>query len=448
MSRIGILSFSSPGHYYPLTALGRRLQSRGHDIVYFQVADLERPIRAAGLEFRQIGQEDFPPGALRARDEEVCQLKGLAALRCALRGIRRKSLMLFRDAPAAIRDEGVDSLIVDQIEVAGGTVAEYLRLPFVSVAVALPVNLDPTVPHAIFPWSHRVGTGARLRNRVGNAAFEWIFSGTLRTINRQRLAWGMTPAPDFNSLFSRLAQVTQLPAALELPGRRLPPHFHHTGPWTDETGREPVDFPWSRLDPVRPLVYASMGTLQNGVLRTFRLIAQACAGLDLQLVISLGGGQDPGLLGDLPGDPIVVGYAPQLELIRQSTLTISHGGLNTALESLAQGVPMIVLPVAYDQPGVGARVEWSGVGRTIPVGRVTVSRLRGAVCAVLEGAAYRKRADRLRSKIEATDGLNRAADLIGAAFGKPGTPEEVVVSEKSGRFVERITAGRNSIGDH
>src|ERR1700749_271023 len=74
MRRIGILSFSSPGHYYPLTALGRRLQSRGHEVVYFQVADLEPPIRAAGLEFRQIGREDFPPGALRARDEELGRL--------------------------------------------------------------------------------------------------------------------------------------------------------------------------------------------------------------------------------------------------------------------------------------------------------------------------------------------------------------------------------------
>ena len=62
--RIGILSFSSPGHFYPLTALGRRLQSRGHEVVYFQVADLERPIRAAGLQFRQLGREDFPPGSI------------------------------------------------------------------------------------------------------------------------------------------------------------------------------------------------------------------------------------------------------------------------------------------------------------------------------------------------------------------------------------------------
>jgi zeaxanthin glucosyltransferase len=429
--RIGILSFSSPGHYYPLTALGRRLQSRGHQVVYLQVADLERPIRAAGLEFRQIGGEDFPPGALRARDEELGQLKALAAMRCGLRGIERKAMMLFRDAPAAIRDEGVDSLIVDQIEMAGGTVAEHLGLPFVSVAAALPINLDISVPPVNLAWPYGTGVRARLRNWVGNAASEWIFSGVVSTINRQRRAWGLRPVRNYNALFSGLAQVSQLPAALELPGRRLPPHFHHTGPWTDAAGRAPVDFPWSRLDPNRPLVYASMGTLQNGILQTFRMIAEACAGPDLQLVISLGGGQDPTLLRDLPGDPVVVGYAPQLELIRRSALTISHGGLNTALESLERGVPMVVLPVAYDQPGVGARAVWSGVGRSIPVGRLTVGRLRDAVRAVLADPAYRERAGRLQSSIEAADGLNRAADLIEGALGDLMVPETVAGSRSS-----------------
>jgi UDP:flavonoid glycosyltransferase YjiC (YdhE family) len=230
LRRIGILSFSSPGHYYPLTALGRRLQSQGHEVVYFQVADLERPIRAAGLQFRQIGQEDFPPGSLRARDEEVGKLKGYAALRCGLRGIERKAMMLFRDAPAAIRDQGIDSLIIDQVEFAGGTVAEHLGLPFVSVAAALPVNTDPSVPPCSIPWSHRVGVAARLRNRVGNAAFQWTFSGVRRAINRQRRAWGLPTIRGFNDTFSGLAQVAQLPAVLELPDRRLPPHFHHTGP--------------------------------------------------------------------------------------------------------------------------------------------------------------------------------------------------------------------------
>jgi MGT family glycosyltransferase len=283
---------------------------------------------------------------------------------------------------------------------------------------------------------------------MGNRVVERIFSGVMGTINRQRRAWGLPRLRNFNALFSDLAQVSQLPAALELPGRRLPPHFHHTGPWTDAAGRAPVDFPWSRIDPGRPLVYASMGTLQNGILRTFRMMAEACAGLDVQLVISLGGGQDPALLGDLPGDPVVVGYAPQLDLIRRSALTIAHGGLNTALESLAQGVPMVVLPVTYDQPGVGARVEWAGVGRSIPVGRVTVGRLRDAVCAVLSDPAYRARARRLRSKIEAADGLNRAADLIGAAFGDPSpSAGAVAVSADRGSLAERISVGTNATGE-
>jgi MGT family glycosyltransferase len=415
--RIGILSFSSPGHYYPLTALGRRLQSRGHDVVYFQVADLESPIRAAGLRFRQIGEHDFPLGSLRTRDEELGKLTGHAALRCGLRGIERKAMMLFRDAPGAIRDEGVDSLIVDQIEPAGGTVAEYLGLPFVSAAAALPVNLDPSAPPVNVPWPHRTGLGARLRNWVGNRVVERIFSEVMGTINRQRRVWGLPRLRNFNALFSGLMQVSQQPAALELPDRRLPPCFHHTGPWTDAAARARVDFPWFSLDPGRPMVYASMGTLQNGILQTFRMMAEACAGLDVQLVISLGGGQDPALLGDLPGDPVVVGYAPQLDLIRQAALTITHGGLNTALESLAQGIPMVVLPVTYDQPGVGARVEWAGVGRSIPIARLTLERLRVAVRTVLDDPAYRMRAGLLRSSIEASDGLDRAADLIESAFG-------------------------------
>lgn len=423
MRRIGILSFASPGHYYPITALGRRLQSRGHEVIYFQVADLEPPIRAAGLGFRQIGREDFPRGSIRAQEEEGGKLDGLAALRYGLRRISQNAAMLFRDAPAAIRAEGVEALIVDQVEMAGGTVADHLGLPFVSVAAALPLNLDAGVPPIYFPWPYRVGLAAHLRNQIGNAHMEWVGSAILRQISRQRRAWRLSAVRGMNSLFSGLAQVAQLPAALEMPGRVLPPGFHHTGPWTDPEARAVVDFPWDRLDPDRPLVYASMGTLQNRLVRPYRLIAEACAATDMQLVISLGGGQDPSTLGDLPGDPLVVGYAPQLELIRQASLTICHGGLNTTLESLEQGVPLVVLPVAYDQPGVGARVELAGVGRSIPIGSLTLGRLGAAVDEILDNPAYRERAVALRSRIAAEGGLNRAAIAIEEAFEKAREPQ-------------------------
>src|SRR5262249_52320932 len=158
--------------------------------------------------------------SLRARDEECGKLEGLAALRCGIRGMVMKSQMVLRDAPAAIRDEGVDALIVDQIEQAGGTGAGYLGVPFVNVAAALPVNLHVSVPPVTFPWSHRVSFWARLRNWMGNFASELSFSGLVMTINEQRRAWGLPPINGFNGLTSALTQVAQLPAALELPGRR------------------------------------------------------------------------------------------------------------------------------------------------------------------------------------------------------------------------------------
>jgi len=77
---------------------------------------------------------------------------------------------------------------------------------------------------------------------------------------------------------------------------------------------------------------------------------------------------------------------------------------------------MVVMPVTYEQPGVGARLECAGVGRSIPVARLTLERLRVAVRTVLGDPAYRARAGLRRSSIKAADGLNRAADLIEGAF--------------------------------
>src|SRR5207244_2301491 len=114
--------------------------------------------------------------------------------------------------------------------------------------------------------------------------------------------------------------------------------------------REPALFPFERLDG-RPLIYTSMGTIQNQLMPIFRTIAAACAGLDAQLVMALGV-KDAPLLEGLKGDPIIVAYAPQLELLRRASLVITHAGLNTVLESLAHGVPMVAIPIANDQPGV------------------------------------------------------------------------------------------------
>ena len=147
-----------------------------------------------------------------------------------------------------------------------------------------------------------------------------------------------------------------------------------------------------------------MGTMQNRLLWVFQMIAEACLGLDAQLVISLGGGSTPESLPQLPGSPLVVGYAPQLELLKKATLTITHAGMNTTLESLSNGVPMVAIPITYEQPGNAVRIAWSGCGEAIPLKQLTVSQLGTALKRVLTEDSYKKNAVRLQEGIRRAGG--------------------------------------------
>ena len=112
-----------------------------------------------------------------------------------------------------------------------------------------------------------------------------------------------------NEAYSPLAQISQQPAELEFPRQYLPQCFHFTGPYHSSTGRQTADFPLEQLTG-QPLIYASMGTIQNRLLGTFYNIAEACVALDAQLVISLGGSATSKYLQYIPGSPLAVEFAP------------------------------------------------------------------------------------------------------------------------------------------
>jgi MGT family glycosyltransferase len=133
-------------------------------------------------------------------------------------------------------------------------------------------------------------------------------------------------------------------------------------------------------------------------------------------VISLGGGIDPARLGKLAGDPLVVRFAPQLEILKRTALVITHGGLNTVLEALCEGVPLVFVPLGNDQPGVAARVKARGAGVVVPRRRLNRARLRKAVMLALYDARYRQAAQALQRAIQPLDGPGLAADLIEQAL--------------------------------
>ena len=371
--------------------------------------DLEAKARSEELGFLPVGESDYPPGTLQKSLTALGRLDGLAALRYTIGKVAQATRMLLRDAAEPMRRASIDALLVDQTEPAGGTLAERLGIPFVTVCNALMLNRESTVPPAFSNWSYGASLFHRLRNEAGYALSDRALKPVMLELNRGRRAWGLGPLR-LHETYSPLAQISQQPPAFDYPRRELPPTFHYAGPLRRPAAQVP-DFPWDRLDG-RPLVYASLGTLQNGKESVFRKFAEACLGLNVQLVITHGGGLSEQAAGSFPGNPLVVSYAPQLEILQRARLTLTHAGLNTMLDALSCGVPLVAVPIAYEQPAIAKRMEWCGAGKAVPFRGLKTESIRRAVEEVLGDNSYRENAGRVQRSIVAAGGVRQAADII------------------------------------
>lgn len=422
MTHFGILCPMTDGHMNPMTTLGRELQRRGHRVTLFGFLDAQAKTVAAGLEFWAIAKSEYPSGITAKSLENLAHLNGYAALQYTINLMKEGADVLLRCVPEAIRLSGVEALLVDQTTIEGETIAEHLDIPFITVCNALVVNPEADVPPHFTSWSYKPAWWARLRNQAGYSLLNRFARPITQVLDEYRQKWNLSlysQSPDKDS-FSKLAQISQQPVEFEFPRKQLPKCFHFTGPYHNLTGLEVSSFPFEKLTG-QPLIYASLGTLQNRQQDTFYCIADACVGMDAQLVISLGGALDPEALPNLPGKPLIVKYAPQLQLLKKASLTITHAGLNTVLESLSNNVPMVAIPIANDQPGVAARLAWVGAGEFIPFSRLSVPKLKAAIKQVLTDDCYKYNTSKLHTAIQRSGGVSRAADIVEQAVntGKP-----------------------------
>ncbi|MGE3276697.1 MAG: glycosyltransferase [Vicinamibacterales bacterium] len=417
MARIGVFCQPETGHLNPTIALGEGLVARGHAVTLFSVPDAEAAARRGGLAHVAIGARHFPAGTAARRARDLARLAGVAAAvrsgywtGCYADGV-------FDDAAAALSAHPQDLLLVDQIDVAAHTVAGHLGLPFVTIALCLIMNhdahqpvwsLEPTPdPPALTP-----------ANRSWQAVFEALYRPHITRLNTWRGRHGRPPIAGLAELWSPLAQVSQQPEGFDFP-RALPRHFHFAGPFSSARARRAVAFPWDRLTG-RPIIYAAFGSLVNGDVERAQAIAHAAASLDVQLVLSLGGGGTAADLPGLAGDAVVVSYAPQLELLARASVMITHAGLNSVLECLSAGVPMVAVPITNDEFAIASRIAWNGAGRVVHAEACTPGALHEALDAVLNVPSYRDTARRFQATIAARPGVDRAADIVEGVLERIG----------------------------
>ncbi|WP_165253297.1 glycosyltransferase [Paludisphaera soli] len=141
-------------------------------------------------------------------------------------------------------------------------------------------------------------------------------------------------------------------------------------------------------------------------------------------------------------------------MLGRAALAVTHAGLNTVLDALSLGVPMLAVPVADEQPRTAARVAWAGAGEALlPFGRLTPEAMRSAISRVLRDPSYRRAARRIQSSIPGC-GAPKAAELIetelvdrdraGRRWMSPGRPP--LRSRRLARVGRPPVALRGSLG--
>lgn len=412
MTHFAVVAPPLPGHFNPLLVLARELKARGHRVTFVHMADAARLVEGKGAEFHAVGLKDHPEGALKAYVERLAKPTGLFGLLATLKATAAQTDMLCRELPAAFRAMGADAVIADQTEAAGGLVARHLGLPFVSTATALPLNREIGVPPPFVPWPYDPSEKGRIKSKGGYQVTDLLMRPVRRVLARYGEAFGLDPFADQG--FSPRLTVSQMPKGLDFPRQELPETFHYGSPWRDEAAPVPVEK--VALPPAdgRPFVFCSLGTLQGARADLFLKVARAARDLGVQLLMAHGGLLPPDQVERLSAYGEVRAFVPQREVLERCSAAVLHCGMNTVLDALAAGVPLVAMPIAFEQPATAARLAYAGVAQVVPAGKASRRRLSRALERVLTSETIRANAARLSDEMAHGRGVRGAADLIEA----------------------------------
>lgn len=368
------------GSLQPLRPVAEALIAAGHEVAFAAAGPCRDLVEDQGLPFfaAGLGWNTAAPDYI----DVLCAAGGLTWP--ALTGMARLDWVtehLFigvaarRMLPDVIRIAGAwraDLIIRQSLEFSGCVAAEALGLPHVSVADAAHSAIDQRRALA--------EPLAALRASVGLAA-------------------------DADMLYRHL-HLCFAPREFDPPDATVPDtaRFYR---YTETTLVDPVP-PWADELGARPLVLVSLGTVFH---RTEGLLQAILAGLarePVDVLVAAGFDLDPTRFGPLrPG----IRAEPQLPiraLLPRCAAFVTHGGFNSVKESVAAGVPMVVIPIAAEQPYSAERCAALGLG--VAVGREawTPEAVRAAVRTVLADPAYRRRCAAMRARMLALPDMSHA----------------------------------------
>ena len=413
MATIVFMPFHWASDLNPTFALAGKLRNRGHRVHYFGIPDIAERIRSQGFDFAPIFSRAFPEGTLAQQSESEAQGKryGISEFRERFRG----TCELLREGEL---DRTISAVHPDLLLTSSGTpwvgiAAHQSGLPVINFCSTLISVEDSTVPPFstnLIPkptllshfriWLEWKKLFWRRRRRSGN----WDISEELKALARycgfplEKIDFRVETWPRL-----LLPELVFFPKALDFPRSRTPEGVSFIEGAVDIERRD-GDFPWEQLDDSKPLIYCTLGSLlpfkfparASQFFQTFMdAMAQRPA---LQGVVTIGNHLKADEF-NCPDNVLIVSLAPQIQVLKRASLMVSHGGVTGLKESAFMGVPMLLVPVSYDEFGNAARVVYHGLGERLRLKEVSASEMGRLIDRVLGDPSYSARAKLMSEKL-------------------------------------------------
>lgn len=398
MSTAIFYNIPASGHVNPSLPVVAELVAAGEDVVYYASAGFRRAVEATGARFRPY--PGVPDDYFPAFDLDGTNPGRTAAVLATTAGQLVPGLI---EQAQQIRP---DYVLLDSMCCWGWLVARVLSVPTVVSSSFLLLTLPVVVRE---PTLARV-----LVSLVRGLPHVPGFRRAWRPLTRRH---GVRPL--------RLDQMFAVPgdrtisytSSVFQPGAdRFDRRVAFVGPSVGPRADAP-DFPFDWLDG-RPLVYASLGTVDNAKPAFFGTVADAFSSGACQLVLSVGSRLDPRALGPLPDHVLVRPVVPQLDLLARAAVFITHGGMNSVQEALLHGVPVIAVPQQPEQACVARQLVRLRAGAMLSPRRLSAPRLRTLVERVLDDEGLRRCAVSVGDSLRAAGGHRRAAaEILALARG-------------------------------
>ena len=389
---IAFVSLGAFGHINPTLALVTELVRQGVRVTYFTTEAFRSIVEPTGAKFVAVpswmaeNDKHNDGGEKKEDDGGVAAAVPFLFLNEAGAYIDTVLNTLKTDKP--------DAVVHDFAGIAGTIAADHLKVPNVMLYTSYPSNESYSVAAGFesCPPDHP------LRAAANQIAEGFVAKYGCRKMTVREIFDGHG---DFNLVMMQ---------------KKLVPNYETFGDdfvFTGvQIGKRTAFGSWKAPDNGKPLLYSSLGTAFNNWPEYYPILFDAVRDLDINVFAALGA-IDPASLKDIPSNVEVGQMVPQLDILSQASVFITHAGMGGTGEAIYYGVPMIAIPQMEEQAITARQIEKLGLGCAfLDKNAITSEGLKAAIVKLLTESSYKETAHAFSEDMRSLGGAKASAEAL------------------------------------